>query len=634
MSRLIGEELRARGVLERRALADALVEQRRVGGQLGRILLARGAVTRRALYDGLAAVWSLRFVDLVATPPDDELMAIADADEMLWNRWVPLQREHRDEGEVLVVAVATRPTRTIEQQVQLRFVCEAIEFVVTTDWDIERAVLASCREPVVEKIAYGLASSRPELSARRDDDRSWFPRWAMVIPIALGLAAIAAPLPTLFATLVVLNILFLVLVLFKVGACIVGTFVDIERVKIAADHVPVRIPETALPVYTILVPAYHEAKVVSKVIEHLSELDYPKSKLQVLVLLEPDDEETIAAAKAAQPPDWVRFYVVPPGGPQTKPRACNLGLALAQGEYLTIYDAEDRPQPDQLRTAIAAFDDADPDTVCMQARLNYFNSRENIITRMFTLEYSAWFDAMLPGLDHWRVPLPLGGTSNHFRTAALRDLGGWDPYNVTEDADLGIRASAEGFRIGTIASTTWEEGCSEWQAWIRQRTRWIKGYMITSFVHLRKPRRLAEHLGFRGMLGFLALVMGTPLTFLVYPIVVGFWLFTFLGGNVAGLHLPSWFGPAAFANLLLGNVSTMAVSAVAVWRRRARDLVPFVLLNPFYWVLHSIAAWRALVQVVRSPFHWEKTPHGIVHGPYGDHANAELPAVVHGFSEA
>ena len=205
---------------------------------------------------------------------------------------------------------------------------------------------------------------------------------------------------------------------------------------------------------------------------------------------------------------------------------------------------------------------------------------------------------------------------------------------MTEDADLGIRASAEGFRIGTIPSTTWEEGCSEWRAWIRQRTRWIKGYMITSFVHLRKPRKLADELGFRGLLGFLALVVGTPLTFLVYPIVLGFWLFTFLGGHVPGLHLPGWFGPAAFADLLLGNVSMMVVSAVAVWRRRARDLVPFVLLNPFYWVLHSIAAWRALVQLVRSPFHWEKTPHGIVHGPSGSHVDAEIPTVVAAFSEA
>jgi glycosyltransferase XagB len=338
----------------------------------------------------------------------------------------------------------------------------------------------------------------------------------------------------------------------------------------------------------------------------------------VLVLLEPDDEETIAAAKRARPPDWVRLYVVPPGGPQTKPRACNLGLALAEGEFLTIYDAEDRPQPDQLRRAVAAFATADERVACFQARLNYFNSRENILTRMFTLEYTAWFDAMLSGLDQWKVPLPLGGTSNHFRTSMLRELWGWDPYNVTEDADLGIRASIEGTLIGTIASTTWEEGCSEWRAWVRQRTRWIKGYMVTTFVHLQRPVHLYRSLGVRGVIGFAALVMGTPITFLVYPLVLGFWLFTFLGGHVPGFHLPTWVGVAAFANFAAGNLAMIAVTAAASWRRGARDLTPFALLNPAYWVLHSIAAWRALLQLVRSPSLWEKTPHGIVHGPFAD----------------
>ena len=215
------------------------------------------------------------------------------------------------------------------------------------------------------------------------------------------------------------------------------------------------------------------------------------SKLQVLLLMEADDDETIAAAKAARPPDHVRFVVVPAGGPQTKPKACNVGLALAEGEFLVIYDAEDRPEPGQLREVVARFLETPDDVVCLQARLNYFNARENLLTRMFTLEYSFWFDDMLPGLDAMRLPIPLGGTSNHFRVSALRELGGWDPYNVTEDADLGVRAAAEGKTVGIIESTTWEEACSEWKAWIRQRTRWIKGYMVTALVHMRRPRQLS-----------------------------------------------------------------------------------------------------------------------------------------------
>jgi len=209
--------------------------------------------------------------------------------------------------------------------------------------------------------------------------------------------------------------------------------------------------------------------------------------------LEEDDSETLASARAAKPPEYVRILVVPAGEPQTKPRACNYGLAFAFGEYVVIYDAEDHPEPDQLRAAISAFKRAeferayvDPKKrplICVQAALSYFNADANLMTRMFAVEYSQWFDAMLPGLDDLGVPLPLGGTSNHFHAQGLVELGGWDPYNVTEDADLGMRAAAYGYRVSTIESTTWEEACSQTRAWVRQRTRWIKGYMVTSGVN-------------------------------------------------------------------------------------------------------------------------------------------------------
>jgi cellulose synthase/poly-beta-1,6-N-acetylglucosamine synthase-like glycosyltransferase len=225
-----------------------------------------------------------------------------------------------------------------------------------------------------------------------------------------------------------------------------------------------------------------------------------------------------------------------------------------------------------------------------------------------------WFDTMLPGLDAWRLPIPLGGTSNHFRVSSLRALGEWDPYNVTEDADLGIRASAEGLQVGITRSTTWEEACSETRAWIRQRTRWIKGYMVTALVHTRQPRRLLREAGWRGIAGLLGLIAGTPAMFLACPIVWGFWLFTFLGGS-AGVHLPSWVQTATTANLVVGNGAMIVLCALAALRRRQYDLMPYALLNPAYWVLHSVAAWRAVVQLLVSPAKWEKTPHGIVHGP-------------------
>ena len=575
-------------------------------------------MSRRDVFSALADTWGLPLVDLIEQPPDDDLVREIGAEALLREQWVP----HHRTTDTLWVATSERPSDALMQSIRVRFDVGTVRFAATSDWDIDQAILLACKEELMDDAAYGLADRTPERSAR-----SGWGKWQRIALIgSVGAFVIAATLDwraTVLLSLLVVNLLFLFGIAFKVLACLVGMR-QLRRVEKRNDPrhgaEPVglvrRLPDNELPVYTILVPAYHEANVVAKVIEHVGALDYPMSKLQVLLLMEADDADTIAAAKAARPPDHVRFVVVPAGGPQTKPKACNVGLALAEGEFLVIYDAEDRPEPEQLREVVSRFLETPEDVVCLQARLNYFNARENLLTRMFTLEYSFWFDDMLPGLDAMRLPIPLGGTSNHFRVSALRELGGWDPYNVTEDADLGVRAAADGKTVGIIESTTWEEACSEWKAWIRQRTRWIKGYMVTALVHMRRPRQLYRETGARGVFGVLGLIAGTPAMFLCCPLVWGFWLFTFLGGTVPGFHLPSWVETATLVNLLVGNGAMILLSALAARRRRAYDLIPFALLNPVYWVLHSIAAYRALWQLIVSPSHWEKTPHGIVHGPH------------------
>ncbi len=237
---------------------------------------------------------------------------------------------------------------------------------------------------------------------------------------------------------------------------------------------------------------YRERAVAEKVVRAALSLDYPREKLDIKLLLEEDDPETLAEIRAAEWPSCVETIIVPHGSPKTKPKACNHGLLAARGEYLVIYDAEDRPEPDQLKKAICAFRRVDPRVVCLQAKLNYYNPRQNHLTRFFTLEYTSWFDLFLPGLHVLSAPIPLGGTSNHFRVKALRDLGGWDPFNVTEDCDLGIRLHREGYRTAVLDSTTWEEANSRLFNWIRQRSRWVKGYIQTHLVHTRpaEPRRM------------------------------------------------------------------------------------------------------------------------------------------------
>jgi cellulose synthase/poly-beta-1,6-N-acetylglucosamine synthase-like glycosyltransferase len=640
----LGDVLVARGAITRQQLTETLERQRRAGSRLGRELSAHGDVSRLELFQALAQVWGLPFIDLIADPPDDALLQHVGSETMLREHWVPHHFEAGGDtetgpvghvaGQRVVVATAEEPNEDLADRVCDTLGVEEVRFLATTDWDIDQAVLLGCQDEVVAEAAYGLAAQRPELSA----DTGWA-RWqhvAVVIALlALFVSAIFRPSSTLTISLVAINLMFFVGVVFKLAACTVG-MIHLSRLRRSHDPrsgarpvvaVP-RVPDNELPVFTILVPAYREANVVSKVIEHVRELDYPMSKLQVLLLMEADDDETITAAKAARPPDCVRFVVVPPFGPQTKPKACNVGLALAEGEFLVIYDAEDRPEPGQLREVVDRFAETGDHVACFQARLNYFNARQNILTRMFTLEYSMWFDTMLPGLDAWKLPIPLGGTSNHFRVDSLRSLGAWDPYNVTEDADLGIRASAQGMSVGITESTTWEEACSEWKAWIRQRTRWIKGYMVTALVHTRRPRTLWRETGWRGYAGLIGLIAGTPAMFLACPLVWGFWLYTFLGGSVAGFHLPGWVQTATTANLIIGNGAMIAIGALAACRRGAFDLMPYSLLNPAYWILHSIAAWRALWQLVFSPSKWEKTPHGIQHGPEA-HAAKSAKAGAH-----
>jgi cellulose synthase/poly-beta-1,6-N-acetylglucosamine synthase-like glycosyltransferase len=610
----MGDVLVARKLISSAVLADRLEQAANEGTPLGRVLMARGDLSRQELYEALAQTWGLEPVDLLKTPPDPQACEGLDPHQLLEERWIPLRHTP---GRTATVAVCDEPTPDATEHVRSTLGVRTVTFVATTDWDIEQAVLATFSEELVTRAAFELAEQRPELSAA-DPVIGWQRGAGLVVAASVVVAAVIDWRFTLCALLVVFNLMFAVGVAFKLVTCTAGAWALRHARRHDGSAQGERIDDADLPRYTILVPAYNEANVVAQVVENISSLDYPLSKLQVLVLLEADDVDTVTAAKAAMPPDYVRLVVVPAGGPQTKPKACNVGMALAEGEFLVIYDAEDRPEPGQLRDAVAAFRDAGDDTVCVQARLNYFNTDTNFLTRMFTLEYSAWFDYMLPGLDQLHLPIPLGGTSNHFRVDALRELGGWDPFNVTEDADLGLRAAAQGRRIGIIESTTWEEACSEWKAWIRQRTRWIKGYMVTALVQLRNPVDAWRRLGARGMVGLIGLIAGTPALFLASPLVWAFFLYTFLGGTVPDFTLPGWLKVVTLATLFIGNGSMIAMTAFAARRRRNSGLVGYALLNPAYWVLHSIAAWRALVQLVTKPAHWEKTPHGLVHGPVTD----------------
>ncbi|CQD07037.1 N-acetylglucosaminyltransferase [Mycolicibacterium conceptionense] len=398
-----------------------------------------------------------------------------------------------------------------------------------------------------------------------------------------------------------------------------------SRPIVIPDDVARGVPDDELPPYTILVPAYNEPEVVADLIAAMDALEYPQDRLQVLLLLEADDHVTIEAARACGESEVITIILVPPADPRTKPKACNYGLHFATGEIVTIFDAEDLPEPLQLRRVVAAFRDLPDDVACVQAKLVYHNGHQNLLTAWFTAEYALWFGYLLPGMMVSSSPIPLGGTSNHLRRDILREIGAWDPFNVTEDADLGLRIASYGYRTAVIDSYTLEEANSDAINWVRQRSRWYKGYLQTWLVHIREPVKLYRTLGLRAFIRFNLVLAGTPI---IAVLNLLFWFITvlwFLGqpGVVSQVFPPLIYFPALIA-MIIGNVTVMYMNMIALREDDRSDLLLAALSVPLFWLMMSIAAAKGLYQLIRQPSYWEKTFHGLAGRP--DEAAADAKA--------
>lgn len=373
------------------------------------------------------------------------------------------------------------------------------------------------------------------------------------------------------------------------------------------------VPDWQLPRYTVLLPVYDEPAIVRNLLNGVGHLDYPPGKLDVMLLVEEDDSATRKAVEALSL-NGIRVVVVPHSLPKTKPKACNYAMSISDvdGEMITLYDAEDVPDPLQLRRAVVAFRRVPADVGCLQARLGYFNERQNLLTRWFSMEYDQWFGAVLPAVQDAGCVVPLGGTSNHMRVRVWREVGGWDEHNVTEDADLGVRLARYGYRTVIIDSITLEEANSDVINWIRQRSRWYKGYLQTQIVHMRKPQLLVRQIGLKATLRLVNMTGAIPLSNAVNIILWSIMLVWLVGHPqaVSMLFPPityyvclTLFLLAAPLSIYVGLVVTVALGKPHLWWA--------AVLVPGYWVLQSIAAFKALYQLFFRPFYWEKTVHGL-----------------------
>lgn len=365
-----------------------------------------------------------------------------------------------------------------------------------------------------------------------------------------------------------------------------------------------------LPAISLLVPLYREDNIVPRLLERLQRLDYPPDRLEALLILEQDDDTTAAALAAAPLPGWMRTVAVPPASLRTKPRALNYALDFARGDIIGIYDAEDAPAPDQLLKVAQAFEAGPRDVACLQGVLDFYNARHNWLTRCFAIDYAVWFRLVLPGLVRLGIPIPLGGTTVFLRRDVLDSIGRWDAHNVTEDADLGIRLARHGFRTAFIPSVTLEEATATIPAWLRQRSRWIKGYAMTWVAHARAPVALWRELGARRFLGVQILLLGSVSQFVLAPVLWSFWLV------VLGLPHPlESLAPRPLMLLLTAlflacEVTTLAVAGIAVAAPPRRRLIWWIPLLHLYFPLSAIACWKGLAELASRPFFWDKTTHG------------------------
>ena len=453
----------------------------------------------------------------------------------------------------------------------------------------------------------GLARRMPHFSARR---RLTKPQTMLFMALAVLAAAAASLMPgnALWLSVSLVSGLFFL----SIVALRVLCFMPPVRRKAEPEPPPHDAEE--LPHYSVLVPLFRETAVLQQLMGALARLRYPVEKLDIKLILEEEDVGMQAAVARLSLPAQFEIIVVPAGKPQTKPRALNYALAFCRGELLTIYDAEDIPEPDQLAKAAGRFAKAGPELACLQAQLTFFNPNENWLTRQFTAEYAMLFGRLLPVLADHRLPLPLGGTSNHFRTSVLRAVGGWDPFNVTEDADLGLRLARHGYETGTLGSLTYEEANTRLPNWMRQRARWLKGFLATWLVHMRDPRRLMRELGPAGFWVAQAVTIGVFASALLHPLCL---IATLV---LIAIHpvLPEQAGPAVIViagiNLLVfiaGYVLAIVLTRDALRRRGVLGWRGTLATMPFYWLLMSGAAWLALWQFITAPFHWNKTEHGL-----------------------
>jgi cellulose synthase/poly-beta-1,6-N-acetylglucosamine synthase-like glycosyltransferase len=599
-ARLLGRQLIEEGHITTTDLVHALEQQSKMDAQLGDILVANGALSSQTLLETLAMQSNAQHVDLNNDPCHASLSNILSAQICLkhqvvaWLRMgnsVLVARSHPDKFDALRAEMKEAPftflpviadPRQIQSQITRLYGEQLAEqaLVQVPDHDSCRnwgqANLLKSR-----KVALGAVAVLFTIAIFPD--------------VALSIAMLWAAL-TLLLTIIIKGSWFLVNITGK-SRPPAHTLKDVNA---------------RLPCVSVMIPLFHEPEIADALITRLENLTYPKPLLDIVLVLEAADEITRTALQRIQLPSWIKVVVVPDAkGLTTKPRAMNYALDFCRGTIIGVWDAEDAPEPDQIEKVAARFNEAAPNVVCLQGMLDYYNARQNWISRCFTIEYATWWRVVLPGMARLGFVIPLGGTTLFFRRKALEKLGRWDAHNVTEDADLGVRLARYGYVTELIPTVTYEEAnCRPWR-WVRQRSRWLKGFMITYCVHMRDPKSLMRDLGFKRFMGLQMIFLATFSQFAFAPVLWSFWV------TIFGYTHPiqNVLGETAILALIvlffIAEILTITMGMTAVCAPNRRHLMKWVLTMPLYFTLGTLASYKALYEMIVTPFYWDKTEHGV-----------------------
>ncbi|MGR3433309.1 MAG: glycosyltransferase [Shimia sp.] len=491
----------------------------------------------------------------------------------------------------------------------------AVALARPEDWvrhrDALRAALGPCRPVHAPRAAIAaafapLAAAAAEAAETRcpavDSARGMRPRRAAAA-LLLGLAALMLALAPagLLAAVVALPLLA------GSGLRLATLLAAPRRAAPPAPggaRAPGPAPAGSPPRITMIVPLFREARIAERLMRRIEAVRWPRDALEVLLVHEAEDTVTAAALARARLPGWARVLAVPPGRVRTKPRALNFALTHSTGAIVGIWDAEDAPDPGQLEAVAARFAAAPPRIACLQGRLAFYNARASWLTRAFATDYAAWFGLVLPGLARLGLPVPLGGTTLFFRRGPLEAVGAWDAHNVTEDADLGVRLHRRGWRTELIDTETREEAVARPWAWVRQRSRWLKGYLITWAVHARRPAALWRDLGPAGFAAFhVHFLSGIAVLALLPPLWGALALRWARGGGDGSLA-------ALTVAALAASAVHYAVQFAGASRTRGRVRMAWVGLGLLTLPLSIAAVWKALFELAVAPFWWDKTSHG------------------------